>query len=193
MRRMIDQLAARVGNELNVDALCSNIRIQRNTTETAHGCGKSWNENCSQVIDVDTCGAAYEQITDGGEGTIAVVGLQSGVTVYLSCLEALHTGAICEGAGVVSRSVYAIGISREREHIETINGESKRQCELAVASAFSASCSESHSRLAAGEQHAGAIERAVLHRDLARDGRVHATNIPCLAFHAIGQDDSRDS
>lgn len=34
MRRMIDQLATRVGNELNIDELCSNISLQRNTTET---------------------------------------------------------------------------------------------------------------------------------------------------------------
>ncbi len=31
---MIDQLATRVGNELNIDELCSNISLQRNTTET---------------------------------------------------------------------------------------------------------------------------------------------------------------
>lgn len=34
MRRMIDQLATRVGNELNIDELGSNISLQRNTTET---------------------------------------------------------------------------------------------------------------------------------------------------------------
>ncbi|SIQ89088.1 hypothetical protein SAMN05880561_105255 [Rhizobium sp. RU33A] len=34
MRRMIDQLATRVGNELNIDELSSTISLQRNTTET---------------------------------------------------------------------------------------------------------------------------------------------------------------
>jgi len=34
MRRMIDQLATRVGNELNIDELCSSISLQRNTTDT---------------------------------------------------------------------------------------------------------------------------------------------------------------
>jgi len=31
---MIDQLATRVGNELNIDELCSSISLQRNTTDT---------------------------------------------------------------------------------------------------------------------------------------------------------------
>ncbi len=91
---------------------------------------------------------------------------------------------ICKRAGIVFRTIDAVGISRQCVNIRiTINIERKSQQKLAVAATLAAFGADGHGGLTTGKQHNRFFEWAITIRHFARDCCMNMRYFACFTFH----------